>query len=64
MMENEHIVKLKDFFDFDKKEPINRIAYTEEDLEYKIKIIDKMKELGMHISMDNARKYLWYNCYW
>ena len=53
-MEQERIVKLKDFFDFDSKEPINRLAYTEEDMEYKIKIIEKMKALGMQITLDKA----------
>ena len=53
-MEQERIIKLKDFFDFDSKEPINRLAYTEEDMEYKIKIIEKMKALGMQITLDKA----------
>ena len=53
-MEQERIVKLKDFFDFDSKEPINRLAYTQEDMEYKIKIIEKMKALGMQITLDKA----------
>lgn len=53
-MEQERIVKLKDFFDFDSKEPINRLAYTGEDMEYKIKIIEKMKALGMQITLDKA----------
>lgn len=53
-MEQERIIKLKDFFDFDSKEPINRLAYTQEDMEYKIKIIEKMKALGMQITLDKA----------
>lgn len=48
------IVKLEDFFDFNSQEPINRLAYTEADLEYKVKVIKKMQELGMQITMDKA----------
>lgn len=55
---NHRIVKLEDFFDFNSNEPINRLAYTEEDLKYKIKIIETMKKLGMDITVDKARKYL------
>ncbi len=47
-------VKLKDFFNFGLQEPINRLAYTNEDIEYKIKIIKKMQELGMKISTDKV----------
>lgn len=54
-MNSKRIINLDDFFDFKSKNPINRLAYTE----YKIKIIEKMKELGMHITLDKARKYLW-----
>lgn len=46
------IVKLEDFFDFNAQEPINRLAYTEEDMDYKIKVIQKMQELGMNITID------------
>lgn len=46
------IVNLEDFFEFGLKEPINRLAYTQEDMNYKIKIIEKMQELGMSISID------------
>ena len=53
-MKQEHMIKLEDFFDFDSKEPINRLAYTEEDMKYKIKIIEKMKALGMQITLDKA----------
>lgn len=49
---NTKIVKLKDFFDFNTKQPINRLAYTKEDMDYKIKIIRKMQELGLEITMD------------
>ncbi len=51
-MEKNRIVKLEDFFDFGKKEPINRLAYSKEDMDYKIKVIEKMQELGMEISVD------------
>ncbi len=54
MKENDRIVKLQDFFNFDSKEPINRLAYTEADLEYKVKVINKMQELGMKITIDKA----------
>ena len=53
-MKSEHITDLENFFDFGKNYPINRLAYTEEDLKYKIKVIEKMKALGMEISMDKA----------
>lgn len=46
------IISLDDFFEFGKKEPINRLAYTKEDIDYKIKVIEKMQELGMKISID------------
>lgn len=46
------MVKLEDFFDFNSKEPFNRLAYTEEDMKYKIKIIEKMQELGMQVTVD------------
>lgn len=49
-----NIVRLEDFFDFNSKEPINRLAYTEEDMDYKIKIIKKMQELGMTITTDKV----------
>lgn len=48
------IVKLEDFFDFNSQKPINRLAYTEADLEYKVKVIKKMQELGMKIDIDKA----------
>ncbi len=47
-------VKLNDFFNFKTQEPINRLAYTKEDMDYKIKIINKMKELGMNITVDTV----------
>ena len=48
------MVKLEDFFDFKKKEPINRLAYTKEDMQYKLKVIEKMQELGMTITVDKV----------
>ena len=45
---------LYDFFDFDSKEPVNRIAYTDMDVKYKCKIIKKMQEIGMKVSIDEA----------
>lgn len=56
---DDRIVKLKDFFDFNSQDPINRLAYTKEDMDYKIKVIKVMKKLGMDITVDNARKFLW-----
>lgn len=49
-----NVVRLEDFFDFNSKEPINRLAYTIEDMDYKIKIIRKMQELGMTITTDKV----------
>lgn len=48
------MVKLEEFFDFDKHEPVNRVGYTKEDADYKIKFIQKMQELGMEITMDEV----------
>lgn len=45
-------INLEDFFEFGVKEPINRLAYTKEDIDYKIKVIEKMQELGMKITID------------
>lgn len=45
-------VNLEDFFNFGVKEPINRLAYTQEDMNYKIDVIKKMQELGMKITID------------
>lgn len=45
-------VNLDEFFNFGVKEPINRLAYSQEDIDYKIKIIKKMQEMGMTITMD------------
>lgn len=63
-MDSRRIINLDDFFDFKSKKPINRLAYTEDDLNYKIKVIKKMQELGMSITLDRARKYLWYYFSW
>ncbi len=46
------IVKLEEFFNFKSQEPINRLAYTKEDMDYKIKVIRKMQELGMDVTID------------
>lgn len=49
------MIKLEEFFNFNVNEPINRVAYTEEDIKYKIKIIQKMQEeLGMKVTVDEA----------
>ena len=45
-------VNLDEFFDFGVKKPINRLAYSQEDIDYKIKVIKKMQEMGMTITMD------------
>ena len=45
-------VNLDEFFDFGVKKPINRLAYSQEDINYKIKVIKKMQEMGMTITMD------------
>lgn len=47
-------VKLEDFFDFEKNEPIQRLAYSKEDVAYKIKVIKKMQELGMKVKIDRV----------
>ncbi len=54
MKEDARKVELDDFFNFNSKEAINRLAYTEADLEYKVKVIEKMQELGMKITIDKA----------
>lgn len=50
----EQTIRLEDFFEFGSKKPVNRIAYTKEDMDYKIKVIRKMQELGMSITLDKA----------
>lgn len=47
------IIDINNFFDFNNKEPINRIAYTEEDAKYKLKYMkEKMKNI------DNFRSFI------
>ncbi|MCI8277120.1 MAG: hypothetical protein HFJ46_04245 [Clostridia bacterium] len=53
------IINIEDFFDFDSNKPINRIAFTKEDAIYKLKYMKSMQDLGMKITIDNVRKYLW-----
>lgn len=45
-------IELEEFFDFSSKKPINRLAYTDEDIEYKVQIIRRMQELGMSVFID------------
>jgi len=47
-------VKLEEFFDFGENEPMQRLAYSKEDVEYKIKVIKKMQELDMKVKVDRA----------
>lgn len=47
-------VKLEDFFEFGKNEPIQRLAYSKDDVDYKIKVIKKMQELGMKVKVDKV----------
>lgn len=53
-MSNTNIININNFFDFESSEPINRIAYTNEDAKYKLKIMKYMKDLGMQISIDDV----------
>ena len=51
------MLELKDFFAIDEngkpiEEPINRIAFTEDDIEYKLIYIKAMQDLGMEVSID------------
>ena len=48
------IVKSKDFFKFGIQEPINRIAYSKEDADYKLMCMKRMQDLGMKISIDKV----------
>jgi len=41
-----------DFFEFEEKRPINRLAYTKEDMIYKVKVMRKMQQLGMTLTVD------------
>ena len=47
-------ININDFF-----EPVNRIAYTEEDAKYKLKCMKAMQDIGMEIYIDQVRKYMW-----
>ncbi|MCI8352488.1 MAG: M20 family metallo-hydrolase [Clostridia bacterium] len=47
-------IKLEEFFAFGENEPIQRLAYSKEDVDYKVKIIKKMQELGMKIKVDKV----------
>lgn len=47
-------MKLEDFFEFGKNEPINRIAYTNADAEYKMLVMKHMQEMGMKLKMDEC----------
>lgn len=47
-------IKLEEFFEFGKNEPIQRLAYNKNDVEYKLQIIKKMKSLGMKVKIDKA----------
>lgn len=48
------IINIENFFNFNNTTPINRIAYTEEDAKYKLKMMKYMKQLGMLISIDDV----------
>lgn len=46
------IVKSEDFFKFGIQDPINRLAYTPEDANYKLMCMKRMQDLGMRIQID------------
>ena len=46
------IINLDNFFEFGEKKPINRLAFTDEDIAYKVRVIKAMQELGMKIKID------------
>lgn len=48
------VINIDNFFNFDNHEPVNRIAYSEEDAKYKLMCIKAMQDLGMKILIDNA----------
>ncbi len=48
------VINIENFFDFDNHEPVNRIAYSEEDAKYKLKCMKAMQDLGMKILIDNV----------
>lgn len=45
-------IKLEEFFEFGVNKPKQRLAYTKDDVEYKLKIMKKMQELGMKVTVD------------
>lgn len=47
-------IKLEEFFEFGKNQPIQRLAYSKNDVEYKLQIIKKMKSLGMKVKIDKV----------
>lgn len=54
-MENSNkVINIENFFDFSNTGPVNRIAYTEEDSKYKLKLMQYMKQMGMQISIDDV----------
>lgn len=51
------MIEVEDFFDIDNtgnptKNPINRLAFSKEDILYKIKYIKAMQDLGMEVTID------------
>lgn len=48
------LINIEDFFDFNYNGPINRIAYTKEDAQYKLKCMKFMQDLGMQIYIDDV----------
>lgn len=53
------MLDIHDFFEFDEngiavQKPINRIAYTQEDIDYKLKYIKAGQDLGMEVTIDKA----------
>ena len=49
-----HVININDFFDFNNHEPVNRIAYTEEDAKYKLRCMKSMQDIGMEIYIDRV----------
>lgn len=47
-------MELEEFFKFGKNEPINRLAYTKADADYKLLIMQKMQEMNMKIFIDKC----------
>lgn len=51
------MIEIQDFFEIDEngipiQKPINRIAFTKEDIAYKVKFIQAMQKLGMTVTID------------